>query len=129
MPAKFPNRRPDGSFCVEVTLGKNVGQVEPSADQVNAWLERWAQANRIWTTSPYGPKESLDFFDEFAEIPTCVAGESGRLLLRLQGRPEATRRWKDWLVLKFLSDLRIAFEGKLAFEGAANCPDRIRERD
>jgi hypothetical protein len=70
-PVKFPRRRSDGSFCVEVVLHIDTQGPVVLASRVTSWLVEWVQANRYWTTS-FGDRKSgvLDFFDEFARFPS-----------------------------------------------------------
>jgi hypothetical protein len=39
----------------------------------------------------------------------------------VEGRPEAKKRWKDWLVLRLLKELQGAFRGITSVEGITDC--------
>jgi hypothetical protein len=84
------------------------------------------QANRYWKTSLYKPEESLDFFDEFAAIPTCSVDKSGSLFLYLEGRPEAERRWRDWFALRLMNELQAEFKEITGCERITYC---VEERE
>jgi hypothetical protein len=121
MRLRFPKGEADGSFCIEVTLRVGSGDPAALADRVTLWLEKWVNANRFWRTSLYAPEETLDFLDEFAEVPTCVVGTSSSLNLRLKCRPEAKKRWKDWLVLRLIKELLLAFKEVTSVEKISDC--------
>jgi hypothetical protein len=124
MPAKFPKKRPDGSFCVEVTLRVSTKTPEQLANQVQLWLEQWVQVNREWKTPlAASTGELLSFFDEFTGPPTCFLKDPNSLCLRVEGRPNMGRWWRDWLILRVLKDLKANFSEVTAVESFTNCSD------
>ena len=124
MPVKFPERRPDGSFSVEITLRVNSKQPDVLVASVNSWLGQWVHANRFWKFSHH-PESSdgvLDFLRDFTGPPSCIARGTDFLALRLEGRPETKGAWKDWLVLRLLKDLTATFVEITAVEEFGNGP-------
>jgi hypothetical protein len=88
MPVKFPERRPDGSFSVEITLRVNSKQADVLVASVNSWLGQWVQANRFWKF-PHHPESSdgvLDFLRDFTGPPSCIARGTDFLALRGRGK-------------------------------------------
>ena len=123
MQMKFPKRRQDGSFCVDVVLSVSAEEQASLMPRITSWLDQWVKANRYWKTSLYASDEVLDFFDEFAAVPYCVAGSSNRLSIRLECRSEAKKRWKDWLVLRVLKDLQAEFKEIISVGAITDCPE------
>jgi hypothetical protein len=124
MRAKFPKKRPDGSFCVEVTLIVNTNDPKELVNRVHLWLEQWVQANREWRTSLAASAGGLlSFFDEFSGPPTCFLKGPNALGLRVEGRPNMGRWWRDWLILRILKDLQGEFSEVIQVESFADCPD------
>jgi hypothetical protein len=119
MEINFPKKRLDGSFCIEITLHVNTKDGKGLATRITSWLKEWTQRNRYWNLF----EENLDFFNDFAEAPTCAARTQESLVVRVEGRPKFTKRWKDWIVLKLLKDLQAQFDEITAVEAFVNCPD------
>jgi hypothetical protein len=119
MPVKFPKRRADGAFCVEITLLVNTHDLEGLAARITSWMDQWTQGNRYWNC--FGVV--LDFFDDFVRPPICVKHTSESLILRVEGRPDSKKSWRDWIVLRLLKDLQEEFHEITAVESFANCPD------
>ena len=90
---------------MEITLLVNTNETEGLATRINAWLDQWVQANRYWNW--FGA--TLDFFDDFASPPTCVQRKPESFALRLEGKPDSKKSWKDWIVLRLLKDLQAEF--------------------
>lgn len=93
---RFPKRRADGSFDVNVRL-KNV-EASPSA--IDAWLKAWSERNANWERLWSGPDpevEHLRFSDEFFGPPTFHREQEREPTIRLRCRPDA-KLWKDWMV-------------------------------
>ena len=109
MSVEFPARRSDGSFSFDVILRTDAGDLNELAGKVTDWSVGWVQSNRYWKTSLYVPEETLDFFNDFSAAPTCLAAPEGALILRIECRPEAQKRWRYWLVLRLLKELVAAF--------------------
>ena len=106
---KFPARRADGSFCIEIGL-QGTGHIEADVARIRTWIsDTWMPGNKTWTRNwESGRVELLQYDDEFSAPPESVAGPNSEVQLRLQGRKTA-KWWKDWMVLRFLHDLKAAF--------------------
>jgi hypothetical protein len=129
VPVKFPKRRADGSFCVEVMLRVDAKETDVVASRVNSWLDEWVESNRYWKVShPESSDGLLDYFRDFTGPPSCFTPEPGFLCLRLEGRPETKQAWKDWLVLRLLKDLGQAFHEIRAVGKIQTCADVPHER-
>jgi hypothetical protein len=129
---RFPNRRPDGSFCVEVTLRVESAEIEPFVSRLTAWLNDWAKANRYWKPGFSHPESRdgvFDFQRDFTGPPSCSTQVANLVRLRLEGRPESKRTWKDWLCMKLLPELRRVFAEIRAIEKIQDCPDVSREHE
>jgi len=111
---KFPKRRPDGSFCVEVVVPVATTDPEKLLPRVSEWATRWVNSNRLWVRQWKSGEnlrevqpEELHYDAEFESGPRATY-DSGFLKLRFEGRSSA-KWWKDWLVLRFLPDLKQSF--------------------
>ncbi|GGA39957.1 hypothetical protein [Dyella nitratireducens] len=113
---KFPTRKHDGSFCVEVGLRIHLDDSTPDiAARIQSWFnDDWISRNKTWTrTWASGPNlatkrdEVLSYSDEFLAIPE-VEEAGAELRIRLFGARTA-RFWKDWLVSKIAPDLKAQF--------------------
>jgi hypothetical protein len=127
---KFPKRRPDGSFCVELRLRVDTKDVEELAHLINAWIEEWVRANRYWKNNlAHRENGVLDFYDEFARPPYCVAGDPVSLFLRVEGCPGSGKWWRDWIASRLTRDLRATFKEiqPPVMEKARDCLELIRE--
>jgi hypothetical protein len=115
-PAKFPDRKPDGSFCVDVGV-QIIGNLdEDLAPRVQAWINdvwmpqhttwsrEWQTGSNLTTTRV----QLLHYSDEFSAPPEIAAGPASELKFRLRGKKTA-KFWKDWLVTRLMPDLREAF--------------------
>jgi hypothetical protein len=105
------------SFCVEVCMSVETGNVSELVLRVRNWIKNaWEPRNksweRIWRTGTnlnrIAERESLAFESDFLNSPEVLPGDGSQILLRLQVRP-SSKNWRDWLVLKFLPDLRSEF--------------------
>jgi hypothetical protein len=123
MPIKFPKRRPDGSFCVLVSVRVTTQEPQELASRVTGWLDQWVLANRQWK---FGDR-LLDFFEDFAGAPSCIVSAPGLLTLRFDGRPQSKKWWKDWIGVRLLSDLRKAFSEIGDVDGVVDCPEALAE--
>jgi hypothetical protein len=121
MPVKFPKRRADGSFCVQISLQTDAPDPAQLANRINSWFCEWAQANRYWHTK--FSNVSPDFFDQFIEAPSCIVSGDGFLYLRIEGKADAKKWWKDWMILRIMPAVREAFKEITGFEKISNCPD------
>jgi hypothetical protein len=118
----------DGSFCVEVTLRVNTKQPNDLANRMQLWLEEWVHANRYWETSLFESVGGrLDFFEDFAQVPSCSVSGPDLLCLHLQSRPGARKWWKDWLVLRILKELPNAFPEFAEVQKITDCPDNLQD--
>ena len=130
MAPKFPKRRSDGSFCVEVRLRVDSRQPDVLADRLTAWLHQWLRTNRYWKWSlAKSAGGVLDFLDDFVGLPTVVVCAPAFVCLRFECRPKAKKWWKDWLVLRMLQDIHAAFAEVTAVEKIGNCPSLLEENN
>jgi hypothetical protein len=114
--AKFPVRKTDGSFCVEIGLSAAPGAIMEFSARVQTWiLTDWMPYNSIWKREwrtgnnlQTVDEQVLNFEDEFIGAPEVIGFETSVLQLRVFGKASA-KFWKDWLILKFLPDLRATF--------------------
>ncbi len=107
---RFPKRRPDGSFCIEVSIPISTNEPEGFLGRVQDWFTQWVEANQIWTRKwePTGRIEELSYLQEFKREPQVISCDSTELKIRLEGQPSA-KWWKDWMVTRILADLKAAF--------------------
>ena len=124
----FPRRRPDASFCVEVTLEAHTND-ENFARKIEQWLtDVWVPSNATWHRSwKTGPDlsveriELLQYFDEFLSAPTITSSGAAGIRLQLNGRDTKRKSWKDWLVLRILPDLKATFPQVGDILGITDC--------
>ncbi len=120
MPAKFPTKRPDGSFSLELRFRT---QQAVEDEIVQRWVSNWVGTNQVWIRVWRGPKRQvmqtdvLRWFDNFSHEPSIIAVTTETLLLRLDAIAGAIF-WKDWMVR--LIEAIIAEFPALVFEGARN---------
>lgn len=117
MAAKFPRRRPDGSFSVEVSFKT---QHEVDRADVEQWLREWMEANAEWvrewrTGADWAVVETeyLRWSDAFARTPSVATVGRDAIVLRLDATPRAAF-WRDWLA-KLAGAMAVAYPG-LTFE-------------
>jgi hypothetical protein len=122
---KFPRLRPDGSFCIEFMVRVRASELQALASRVAEWLDAWVREHRYLRRSFPREKgqELVDFFDELAGVPSCVACPPGSLRLRFNGLPGAYW-WRDYYVL-MLTGMRAAFPEVSSMERPVNCPDAL----
>jgi hypothetical protein len=113
---RFPRRRPDGSFCVEVTLSTSSNDEEPGRRIQKWWDEVWIPADTTWTIiKKTGPGLSVVlpelhlFADEFAAPPKVISCRDFEFRFQLVGKDPARKFWMDWLVRRLIRDLRTGF--------------------
>jgi hypothetical protein len=124
---KFPKRRTNGSFCVEIIVSLssvNTGDIG-SAIQ-DWWSNEWMPRNKEWVRAwNRGHKtertEVLLYDDEFSGAPQLVRCEGSQLRFRLIGKSSAKKWWKDWLVSRMIPDLKARFPAVEEVVGAQNC--------
>jgi hypothetical protein len=119
MPVKFPVKFDDGSFCIKVVL--QVDTQRSLRNEIQTWLDQWVQENRYWAFSTPSSKGNLDFYESFSAAPRCIEEQSGVLSLQFEGRPGASKDWKDWLVLRILKELQETFKGVITIGEIKNC--------
>jgi hypothetical protein len=119
MEIKLPKKRADGSFCVEIALRSDTDDAERLAARITTWLEEWTQKNRYWNWF----EERLDFLNDFAGPPTCAKRSPELLVVRVEGTPQFTKWWKDWIGFRLLKDLQKQFPEITAVEGVENCAE------
>jgi len=124
MPIRFPRRRSDGSFCVEVLFRVTSSQLESIPSRITDWADEWVRANRHWKFKhPESRDSGLDFLRDFTGPPKCFAVHPGLISIRFEVQPESKKAWKDWLGFRFVKELRQAFPEITALEKVRNCAD------
>jgi len=109
MPARFPERRPDGSFDMLMEVG-----MPPSltVHALQAWLVRWADERaaweRRWESAGTTERELVRFADDFFGAPTCEPRDRGAVV-RCRVRP-GSKMWRDWGA-KLFQELQKEHEG------------------
>jgi hypothetical protein len=88
---KFPRRRADGSFCLEVILSVVTQNERLLAQRIQQWwTSEWGPENEVWTRYwSSGLKEELAYRDEFSRLPQIVSCKDTELRFRLEGRGSA----------------------------------------
>jgi hypothetical protein len=117
-PAKFPARRADGSFCVEIGVQMSGDVKVDLVPRIHAWIsDAWMPEHKTWTREwktgsnlATNHVQLLQYDDEFLAPPEVAAGSNSELQLRLRGKKTA-KFWKDWLVSRLVPDLKAAFPG------------------
>ena len=125
---RLPLLRPDGTFCVEVGLSVKTDAPASLLENFTAWAKRWLLEHETWERQWDTKRiERLNFYDEFSalQVVSCTAS---KLVFRLEGKQvqgkPGNRWWKDWLVLRLLPEVRVAFAEVTALESIKNCdPD------
>ncbi len=107
---RFPERRPDGSFSVEIIFGLKGAPGSDLSIRVADHLRAWTVTNAVWRREwSDGRVENLRFEDEFFGAPCPVRIDAtGMFAVRLDAKPTA-KWWKDWIVLRVVKELREAF--------------------
>ena len=123
MKVRFPKRRPDGSFCVQVSLNCAATNRSELAERINSWSREWVERNQYWKTP--SSEVSDDYFAQFVNPPPCVVDEHGQLQFRIVGRSDAHKWWRDWLVRKILPALCEKFKDVIDIDRISNCPDDL----
>jgi hypothetical protein len=106
----FPKRNADGSFCIDVVIAIETNEPGDLSHRVKSWAAQWVRENHIWARhwTQSERDETLNYTQEFKREPYPVSCTPTELTIRFEGQPSA-KWWKDWLVLKILSDLKSAF--------------------
>lgn len=125
---KFPRRRPDGSFCVEVTFAVRTTD-EGLGERIQQWLTQvWVPSNttwlRVWQTGPglsIERPELLRYSDEFLSSPTVTSSMATEIRLQLRGKNRKRKLWKDWIVSRIMPDLRAHFSEISDFLSITDC--------
>src|ERR1041385_7896579 len=106
---KFPKRRADGSFCIEISIPLSTSvDAEKLRQQVQNWADRWVETNAIWKRNWLSENDELRYDEEFKGPPTAIVSAPNELGIRLECKPSA-KWWKDWMVYRLLTDLRRVF--------------------
>ena len=98
MVAKFPKRREDGTFTVDLLFSVTA---PVSDDEVDTWLGAWAERNHTWVRNWHaGGKvvstDTLKLLEAFSRAPYRVATSEPFFVIRLHGTPNAPF-WRDWV--------------------------------
>src|SRR5215470_7253138 len=118
MAARFPHRRDDGSFCVEIFLRFESEAPEQLSTRISTWLRVWVGRNQHSTWFA----EDVAYEDEFAGQPSDVELGDGVLRFRMECQPNA-RWWKDWLVVGLLTDMQREFVEIKGVEKIGSCSE------
>lgn len=116
--ARFPKKRPDGSFSVELSFGMK-GTL--NSHRIAAWLADWSATNSEWVREWRGAAHAvvetdvLRWSDAYVRGPTITSITTEGIVIRLDARPDAPF-WKDWMV-RLIEDFVSEFP-ELKFEGA-----------
>jgi hypothetical protein len=106
---RFPKRRSDNSFCIEVQLRIDSADAQRFRDEIDVWLRDWIRDNRVWIRDwSTGIQEYLHFNNEFEPGPKVLLSDSSVIRIQLEGKPTA-KWWKDWLVFRILKELCARF--------------------
>lgn len=113
--AIFPARKPDRSFCVEISFLVAGNLHSDLALRIQAWIcDDWMPRNHTWTREWEGAGgkisrvEVLHYDSEFMAPPEFVLIGDRELQLRLRGKKTA-KFWRDWVVSRILTELRMEF--------------------
>jgi hypothetical protein len=114
--AKFPARKDDGSFCVEIGLSVVRAGDNNLKSNIRDWIAAdWMPRNLVWkrewrTGGSLGTisEQALNYQSEFMGAPEIVGYDASVLQIRVVGR-ESAKFWKDWLISRFLPDLKAKF--------------------
>lgn len=118
MPALFPTRRSDGSFCVRVTVRVATEAPDDLASRFAQWSREWVKDNEMWD---WLKDRRLNYFDDFEGPPRQVTSDSSHLSFILDGKASA-RWWKDWIAFRLLKDAQEMFPEILGVERVVDCP-------
>lgn len=125
VPARFPKRLADGSFCVGVTHGVASGiDADRLVVQLSSWLRQWLRANRYWALSG---KRSIDFFDDFKGPPHSVTSAGDQVSYCLDGRG-TSEWWRDWIALRLAPEVRAAFPEILEVMRISDCASPTEDK-
>ncbi len=123
MAPRFPRRRTDGSFCVDVAFDLR-GEPQTAGSRAEEWLKEWVGENRVWPMrrlSTGGARmERYDYMDDFLGAP-CVVVAPDSVILRFEGKPGA-RKWKDW-VARIITELSRDVPEMGEVKSILNCED------
>lgn len=124
MPMKFPRRRSDGSFCVEVVFRVEGGQLASLPLRVTEWCDEWVKMNRHWKFKhPESRDGVLDFLRDFTGPPRCLTLAPDIISLRFEVHAGSKNAWKDWLGFRFVKELKQAFSEITMLESVRDCSD------
>jgi len=118
MPARFPRKRQDGTFSVDVVFAS---AAPPSRGEVVEWLQEWISSNGVWIREWRGAgdqvvqTDTLRFAEAFLANPRPVQWGDGEYVVRLDGTSVAPF-WKDWMV-RLVGDVTARFPA-LTFQTA-----------
>lgn len=80
---RFPKKRPDGSFCVEVTCVVQTDEPKDLRNRVQAWLVQWVKDDQVWIWKwDMGGEEELLYQREFKRGTRLVSCTSTELKIR-----------------------------------------------
>jgi hypothetical protein len=123
MPIRFPARRSDRSFCIDVVFRVKSGQMKSLPSRIAKWSDEWVEVNRHWKSKhPESSDGVLDFLRDFSGPPQSLTLGPDSISLRFEVRPESKRAWRDWLGIRFVKELRQAFPEITTLEAVRNCP-------
>lgn len=128
--AKFPARKADGSFCIEIGV-RMAGDLSVDAvPRIQQWISGvWMPHHMTWTREwrtgsnfATSKEQILNYSDEFAAPPEVSLGPASELRLRLKGNKTA-KFWRDWVASRIVPDLKEAFPGVEDLLYIRNCDE------
>ncbi len=100
MAARFPHRKDDGSFSIQLDFES---QATVESGRVDDWLRQWLADNSPWIRLWRGAegkvvkRDTMRFMDAFLREPKCILSKRGCVIIQLDGR-STDLFWKDWMV-------------------------------
>ena len=117
MPARFPTRQPDGSFCVLVSLRVETQSPGDLATSFALWAANWVIANEYWEWT----NRRLCYSDDFKGPPAHVECDLDHLVFRIEGKATA-KWWKDWLAFRLVKEAQARFAEIKEVDHIIDCP-------
>jgi hypothetical protein len=112
----FPRTAPDGTFSVQVCLNLSGSDQDNLGLRIQLWIDtKWMPNRTVWTREwssgvnfSIHTKESLQYADSFLGAPIVASSDDSELRIKFIGRARKAP-WRDWLVSRFMVDLKADF--------------------